>query len=271
MGRSLFSHTYAAPAVRTEPEPQVDICERWSAWNRFDPDSEDFFQDAEYEAFIDPVQLERERLEAAALAATEAISDTSDSSDGSVSDSGSPMAVGSDDAIVLINDVRAAEAEWATRRVSAPVASPEIPTIPAFFPPSFLREPTPTLEANSPTASEPPRSPTVRRTVNITPITIPSERVVEADTSPSPDSPMPPSTPPPQPREQHDMLVSMSPPPSVTPRFYSWQHHPIPALPSSPSLARGNRDGPLTNPRARMSFARIDSSPARIRIPNTVM
>jgi hypothetical protein len=63
----------------------------------------------------------------------------------------------------------------------------------------------------------------------------------------------------------------MSPPPSVTPRFYSWQHHPIPALPSSPSQARGNRDGPLTNPRARMSFARIDSSPARIRIPNTVL
>lgn len=268
MGRSLYSHTYTAPAVRTEPEPQVDMCERWSAWNRFDPDSEDFFQDAEYEAFIDPVQLERERLEAAA---TEAISDTSDSSDGSVSDSGSPMAVGSDDASVLINDVRAAEAEWATLRVSAPVASPEIPTIPAFFPPPFLREPTPTLEASLTTSSEPPRSPTVRRTVNITPISVSSERVLEADRSPSPDSPMTPSTPPRQPREQHDTSFTMSPPPSVTPRFYSWQHHPIPALPSSPSLARGNRDGPLTNPRARMSFARIDSSPARIRIPNTVM
>jgi len=264
MGRSLFSHTYAAPAVRTEPEPQVDICERWSAWNRFDPDSDDFFQDAEYEAFIDPVQLERERSEAAALAATEAISDTSDSSDGSVSDSGSPMAVGSD-------DVRAAEVEWAARRVSAPVASPEIPAIPAFFPPAFLREPTPTPEANSTTSSEPPRSPTVRRTVNITPISVSSERVVEADRSPSPDSPMPPSTPPPQSREQHDVLFSMSPPPSVTPRFYSWQHHPIPTLSSSPSLGRGNRDGPLTNPRARMSFTRIDSSPARIRVPNIVM
>lgn len=268
MGRAVFSHTYTAvPAVRTEPEPQVDICERWSAWNHFDPDSEDFFQNAEYEAFIDPVPS----LEAATLVGTEVVSDTSDSSDGSVSDNGSPMAVGSDDMSVLINNLRAAEAEWATRRVSAPVASPEVSPTPAFFPPAYLRAPTPTLEANSTTSSSPPRSPTVRRTVNIAPISIPNERVVEVDLSPSPESPMPPSTPPPQPREQHDMMFSMSPPPSVTPRFYSWQRHAIPTLPSSPSLARGNRDGPLTNPRARMSFARIDSSPARIRIPNTVM
>lgn len=266
MGRTLFSQAYAAPAVRTEPEPQFDICERWSVWNRFDPDSETFFQDAEYEAFIDPVQLERE----AAALATEAAADSSDSSDGSVSDSGSPMAVGSDDGVAIISDVLAAEAEWVTRRGSA--AEPRSPSsldIPPFFPPSFLREPTPS--PNSPTSSEAPRSPIVRRTVNISPISVSSERLIQVDRSPSPDFPPLPSTPPPQPREQPDALFSMSPPPSVTPRFYSWQHHPIPALPSSPSQARGNRDGPLTNPRARMSFARIDSAPARIRIPNTVL
>jgi hypothetical protein len=268
MGRTLFSQAYAAPAVRTEPEPQVDICERWSVWNRFDPDSEIFFQDAEYEAFIDPVQLERE----AAALATEVAVDSSDSSDGSVSDSGSPMAVGSDDGIAIISDVlAAAEAEWAIRRGSAPdTRSPSALEIPAFFPPSFLREPTPSPEANSTTSSDPPRSPIVRRAVNITPISVPRERVVQVDRSPSPDFPPLPSTPPPQPREQPDTLFSMSSPPSVTPRFYSWQHHPIPALPSSPSQARGNRDGPLTNPRARMSFARIDSSPPRLRIPNPV-
>jgi hypothetical protein len=91
--------------------------------------------------------------------------------------------------------------------------------------------------------------------------------------SPSPDSPAPPSTPPLHItyRQQVQSMVTPSPPPSVTPRFYSWQHHAIPVLPASPSLVRGTREGPLTNPRARMSFARIDSSPAPIRIPSTVM
>ena len=39
------------PAVRIEPEPTVDLCEKYSFCNRFDPDSDDFFRDAEYEAF----------------------------------------------------------------------------------------------------------------------------------------------------------------------------------------------------------------------------
>jgi hypothetical protein len=34
-----------------EPEPTVDLCEKYSFCNRFDPVSDDFFQDAEYEAF----------------------------------------------------------------------------------------------------------------------------------------------------------------------------------------------------------------------------
>ncbi|TFK60237.1 hypothetical protein BDN72DRAFT_850692 [Pluteus cervinus] len=56
MGRALFSKSYPAttPTVRSEPEPILETSyEKWSRWN-FDPDSDEFFHDAEYEAFIDP-------------------------------------------------------------------------------------------------------------------------------------------------------------------------------------------------------------------------
>ncbi|KAF8967765.1 hypothetical protein BDZ97DRAFT_1903322 [Flammula alnicola] len=297
MGRALFSQAYAvpSPAVRTEPEPKVDICERWTSWSHFDPDSEDFFQDAEYEAFIDPVQVAREQAELASLARADGTADSSDSSDSSISDRGSPMAVGSDDPAILIADVytnRTArwevdsevtsptEPEWrparATRSIARaftvpPFVTSESPrrdqlTNPVFIPPAI---------APDASATDAPVSPTLRRTVNITPINVTRTPQVEAeDRSPSPDSPAP-STPPPQStltfRRQSQTMITPSPPPSVTPRFYSWQQHSFPALPSSPTLAHTNRDGPLTNPRARMSFARIDASPARIRIPNTVM
>ena len=39
------------PAVRIESEPTLDLCEKYSFCNRFDPDYDDFFRDAEYEAF----------------------------------------------------------------------------------------------------------------------------------------------------------------------------------------------------------------------------
>lgn len=57
MGRALFSvsHPVSAPAVRSEPEAIPNSpYEKWSHCNAFDPDSDEFFNDAEYEAFIDP-------------------------------------------------------------------------------------------------------------------------------------------------------------------------------------------------------------------------
>ncbi|KAF8159425.1 hypothetical protein B0H34DRAFT_703400 [Crassisporium funariophilum] len=310
MGRALFSQSYyPTPAVRTEPEPTLDICGRWSSYNRFDPDSEDFFQDAEYEAFIDPVQYQREQQEMAATAAAEAAAESSDSSEGTVSDTGSPMAVGSDDPATLIADAY-------TNRISAPwgISGPtssaepewqppifptanatydslpllfrraefdsEVAQLPAFIPPPSFRAPTPGNDVDMDRPASPPRSLTLRRTVDITPINTSRIQIEPASRSPSPDSPEPvtPSTLPVhtmyQPRPQTQSMAAAltpSPPPSVTPRFYSWQRHSIPAIPSSPTLVRGNRDGPLTNPRARMSFARIDPSPARIRIANTAI
>jgi len=298
MGRSLFSLSYPAPepVVRTEPEPKVDVCERWSSWNRFDPDSDDFFRDAQLEAFIDSAQLAREQVDIAAMAA-EVTPDSSDTSDTSDSDGGSPMAVGSDDPADLIAGAYSSDrtapwaaqsntlalstdAEWRSTSPSdiavySPLGTDQLGN-PAFYPPSVFRNGTPTPDSDRDHLSTPPRSPTIRRTVNITPISVsrvqvqPDTRLLSPNSPVSPLSPLQvPYTPAPY-HQQVQAMVTPSPPPSVTPRFYSWQHHPIPAIPVSPTLPRGTRDGPLTNPRARMSFSRIDS-PARIRIPNTVM
>ena len=59
MDRSLFSQSYSTiPAVRiarTNCGVSVDLCKKYSLWNRLDPESDVFFQDAEYEAVIDLV------------------------------------------------------------------------------------------------------------------------------------------------------------------------------------------------------------------------
>lgn len=63
MGRPLFSQAYSSPAavaVRVEPEPtpkpaEQPVCERWTYGNPFDPDSDEFFVNEVYEAFVDPI------------------------------------------------------------------------------------------------------------------------------------------------------------------------------------------------------------------------
>lgn len=50
MGRPLFSTVNVeTPAVRVEPESAQPACERWTYWNPFDPDSDEFFENAEDE------------------------------------------------------------------------------------------------------------------------------------------------------------------------------------------------------------------------------
>jgi len=55
MGRALFSQKYLSePAVCEDPAPPFDApCQRWSPCNQFDPDSEDFFKNAQLEQFLD--------------------------------------------------------------------------------------------------------------------------------------------------------------------------------------------------------------------------
>ena len=55
MGRALFSQKYLSePAVCEDPAPPFGVpCRRWSPCNQFDPDSEDFFKNAQLEQFLD--------------------------------------------------------------------------------------------------------------------------------------------------------------------------------------------------------------------------
>ncbi|KAK7060946.1 hypothetical protein VNI00_000680 [Paramarasmius palmivorus] len=66
MGRALFSQSYTQPAIASpnachaplnpsQPKPECPY-ERWSISNPFDPDSEEFFEDAQVERFIDTSQ-----------------------------------------------------------------------------------------------------------------------------------------------------------------------------------------------------------------------
>lgn len=309
MGRALFSQNYtSSPVVRTEPEPSVDPFTKWSSWNAFDPDSDEFFDNAVDELFIDTeeyrqeYQQEQERLSSLGDSGT----GSSASSESSESDRGSPMAVGSDDPAILIADAYssidweqrflaagAADVDWrrarderqrnslvyaslssifnsrAPRRPGAEASDNAVPvranrprsaTVsggPAFHPPSSLR--------NSTTANEigndPPSSPFTTLTVNISSMAIP----VEPSTGPiSPQwSATPPETPHP-PQEQN--MFSPSPVPTVTPRIYSWNHPWVSRSPTSPSFHGAG--GPLTNPSARMSLARIPISPAPVHVQN---
>lgn len=122
MGRALFSQNYSSvpvPAVHEEPDPANSAlnvpCEKWSVWNQFDPDSEDFFQDAQLERFIDgPVEnsIEADNVsEAPHVVVLEDVRDDSsspssassdDSNDVFSDDNDSPMAVGTDDPASLL-------------------------------------------------------------------------------------------------------------------------------------------------------------------------
>ncbi|PPQ98958.1 hypothetical protein CVT24_003585 [Panaeolus cyanescens] len=286
MGRMQFSQSYvsSAPAIRTEPEPQVDLCDRYSSINRFDPDSEDFFRDAEYEAFIDPVTLLSSEASSPLNNNTVVYSDSSEASSDNGADS--PMATATETAPLtdgartdiaaqwqlLQQELDSADSEWrstTTDRATytssidfgASSTTGEIEEIPIFIPPASYRASSPAIGNIRITVPSQRHTSPTRRVVNITPIRVSSRS--PSTRSPSPESPAPPSTPPPhssaRPLLSPQTLLTPSPPPTVSPRFYSWQSHPIPAMPVSPTLMR--------NHRARRSLARIDTAAPRIEAP----
>ncbi|KAF8635050.1 hypothetical protein AX15_000586 [Amanita polypyramis BW_CC] len=116
MGRALFSQNY--------PTPQADehSYETWSKSNPFDPDADDFFIDAVYEAFLDSPEYQRQREErlrddeeirtsSVQIDADSGVSLSSDSP--LLSSRGSPMAVGADDPAVILADAGyASPSEW---------------------------------------------------------------------------------------------------------------------------------------------------------------
>ncbi|KAJ6498310.1 hypothetical protein DFH09DRAFT_1376125 [Mycena vulgaris] len=257
MGRALYSQTYGikAPAVHVEPEA-TPCPEKWSIYNRFDPDSDEFFADAEYEAFMDQ---EHDGVGVhVAVASDSASDDTSDDSD-SVGGRDSPpvrmtaiwdrmlddeavaaatyQAVPEDQLLLDIPGYTRAD-DFVPIRVfddhpRAVSVSVSVSTSPPLHPPSALR--------NSTTATD----------LALARAPSPSDSLSE---------PASPRTPPPV--HAHLQLLTPSPAPTVTPRIYMWgaggptRTH-APASPGSPSVRHTHSAGPLTNPSARQSLARL--------------
>ena len=252
MGRPLFSHAYTAPAVRVEPEPY----EKWSYWNPFDPDSEEFFADAEEERIRSPEpESETPVLEGVVRGVTELVEEAASSGSSEASSSGRGTPTLEDDGLSV------EELELYRRRVIAgnrrdtsasptddgqtyrAVARPRTsfvrsswyiedgsrsPSPVQFSVPRAQVVPEPVVAADAPSAA------TVTRT---SPIPIPA--------------PARPTTP--QNNTASYSYGSPSPPPSVTPRLYTWARTTV-AAPSPSS--------PLPNRSARRSLAHITASPS---------
>jgi hypothetical protein len=266
MGRPIYSLSFAptAPVVRDDSPPPTfnPVYEKWTYWNPFDPDSDEFFEnDAVYEAFIDlPAPSDRPSV-------VPIISPSPTSSEGTLTESGSPVSAGADDPTRSLPEIY--RDFWALQPQQQPT-TPSPPDVPASD--ALSRFPFVTYV---PSDSQPrplstttrPRSATVTvlpqrrlsysyqhvfdglpRTSNITPITIPARTTVShlpplAD-APSGSQPVPTQ--------------------SSTPRILAWTSTLPP--PSAPPPAPV---GPLTNPSARMSLTHI--APTLIRVRDVVI
>ena len=256
MGRPLFSHAYSTPAVRVEPE-QPQPYEKWSYWRQFDPDSEDFFADAEEERICTP---EPDVILDGVIRGASPVADEVDSSSSSASSSGRGTPTLEEDGL----SVEEAELEFRRRVRDVVVGSPvndDGQTYRAVARPntSYIRTSF-QIERSSRSPSPQP----TRRSM-LTPI--PRAQVVPESVTPSPipattrSDPIPiparPTTP------QNNALSysfgSPSPPPSVTPRLYTWARSTTLPSVASPS-------SPLPNRSARRSFANIAASPSTTRV-----
>lgn len=257
MGRPLFSKTLQTnPAVR-EPESPCPY-EKWSHLNPFDPDSDEFNEHAEYEAFVGPVPVdvvaEEDERDAVVIRLSSGNRSPADSEE-SLSDESIPMAVGNEDPAHMLADAyrnfpRTNEEEeypvFINPRRQAPVPSS------VYAPLTSARE----------VARLPPALATPQRFVTGTrPVPVPgnrSRRAASIDSfhmSPSFNHNIT-STPPGQVAAYSQ--ITPSPPPSTTPRIYSWTPHN--ARPTVPSNPPGPGLGPLTNRGARLSHAHITPS-----------
>ena len=245
MGRPLFSSS-RQPAVRVEPEPQHPTYEKWTHWNAFDPDSDEFFEndDAVYEAFIDPedrIQLPADRAEPRAVVDV----DVSSSSEASSSGRGTPMEVVDVDNLdrerVRQREMFRADImrvlDDSLPRNERIEAARDLPNDPYYM---SLIDSMQNMQRERRAAAE--VRPAVRERIP-TYLDLPPEEEVR---TPSPEpvwsrvsvpsTPARPSTPPAQ---STPLLVTPSPPPTRTPTIYAWNH--LSTVPSSPLTNRGAR------------------------------
>ncbi|KAI0091536.1 hypothetical protein BDY19DRAFT_631210 [Irpex rosettiformis] len=263
MGRPLFSsvaRAHETPAVRVEHEPTQPACERWTYWNPFDPDSEEFFLDAEEERVrsLDGPPVEVEVIDD--------LSGSSSESDGTSSGRETPIFVDGDDAPLVaelspeegrlaqtagMHNLRPEDERHTYRAIQARVSQP--PLVLGFSSrtaTSYVRTPY-RGEDRSPNQSPSPQSPTLtepipRAEVAAEPLTIPRS-ILSARSAPV-AIPVRPSTPPSQTPWSYG---TPSPAPSITPRLYTWR---------APLSVTTSPVTPLPNRTARMSVAHISPS-----------
>ncbi|KAJ7091461.1 hypothetical protein B0H15DRAFT_237666 [Mycena belliarum] len=264
MGRALYSERYGFQAVAIRVEPEVIPCpSKWSIYNRFDPDSDEFFATAEYEAFMDQGQANAEAPLLLPLTDSGSVSSSDDGDSASASGLDSPpvrlsalwdrlldesagvafQPVPDEQLLLDIPGYTRAEERVPIHAGDDHDRPRAVPV--AIHPPSALR--------NSTTATD------LAHALRSAPIPIPAPRAAspDADSLSSASASPTPSTPPAV--HAHLQLLTPSPPPTATPRIYVWTH--APATPASPTARRDTHpaasQGPLTNPAARTSLARL--------------
>ncbi|TFK48567.1 hypothetical protein OE88DRAFT_1737809 [Heliocybe sulcata] len=299
MGRPLFSAAArdSAPAVRVEPEPVYPTYGKWTQWNAFDPDSDEFFEsdDAVYEAFVDPADLQpREEGSTSSRSASPTVvtaghtdvgvvvlqDDVSDvssgSSEGTASGRESPMEGVSQEEERVETSASPTE-DYVPVVVRVPVNqradSPagELTRTRGLYDgrePAHVYRPGEDVShfsnmynfALQSRGTPEARSPTIDRTTTTRTSDIIPIFVHGPHEQPS-SPPATPRRPPSTPRVLRTPFspLTPSPPPTVTPRLYHWSG-PSVSIPTSPSPAPI-----LRNPSARMSLAHIAPTPVQAR------
>ena len=262
MGRPLFSQAYtSAPAVRDEPE-QPQPYEKWSYWNPFDPESDAFFADAVEERIVTPEPpAEPLRGNPSLVRVEDAETDSGSSSEASSSGRGTP-ALEEDGLSLEEHELeyrrRVTEFEMHERAVRALAFADDGQTYRAVARPHVSSVRTTHYAAGVSRSPSPAPMPIPRAQVAPEPVAV-SPAVTRSNPIPIP-APARPTTP------QHGTPTysygSPSPPPSVTPRLYTWASRTtLPTLPQAASPS-----SPLPNRSARRSFANIAASPSTARV-----
>ncbi|PSR78286.1 hypothetical protein PHLCEN_2v7482 [Hermanssonia centrifuga] len=247
MGRPLFSQSNSQPAVRVEPEQTHPAYPTWTYWNPFDPDSEDFFQDAEHEypIYTTGLIVQGEQEDGRETPSVDGDNSSSEDTNSSysnlptvLSESAAPAQPVDDGSTYRATDRTAfsASPSMSSRRRSTPISTGHAT--------SYIR--------TSYYVEEPPRSPspppqqrvqlrTTTDTVYVSPIDIPSR----------------PSTPP---NQSAYAYATPSPAPTVTPRLYAWGGYRGRAPPStSPSAERDHHTSPTASVSHAWSYPVISS------------
>lgn len=280
MGRPLYSKAYQTEPIIREPVAPCPY-DKWSYINAFDPDSDEFFENdqAVYEAFVDHVAVEQSEDEEEMEDRDMLVIRLDISGEGSLSDRDSPMAVGADDPAQYIAQAYRRQRAEAEMPIRVRLASPSIP--------GEVQRDAPVSHQSVVIHSSRDNVALLDAPLQPVPATQPQHISDHAHREPRDELPLPPPSAPipvPGTRSQRSSSVeeglsfssfyhqhvpltppqrhtpftrfSPSPPPTVSPRIYTWA--------SRRQTYSSTGTSPLTNTNARMSHAHI--SPALVRV-----